>query len=538
MMKTMNRLIFVVVLTVLLGLGCTSEPDHVERNTVHALMSHDPPSMSLVGKTDRNSEVLARQITDSLVQYDSDMNLIPRVAESWSLSGDGKTITLVLRDGVRWHDGRPVTSADVLFTVELVRDPAVESIAWSPDFRKLASIEAPDDRTVRATFEEANPDMLEAWRVPLIPAHLAESGVGILTGEYARRPVGCGPFRFVRYRTGEEIVLEANDDYWDGRPFLDRLVLHIHGEQRTSFQALLKGDIDIMAVTSNLWREAQESEEIERLSSFVYYNTSVYHIRWNQDGSNPFFNDVQVRRAMMLALDRERFLETMLHGLGMVATTTWHPELSWTDPDLEPIPYDPEEARLMLKEAGWEDTDGDGIVDRDSVPFSFTLMVPASTQKIVDHLSAWLQQSWAEVGVRVVIDRLEWKAFRERRKNSQYQANMGSVSFTLSPDQWQLFHSEAVDPDVGYNQMHLIDHEVDRLSDLGRLTFDVEARREIYFKLQRRIHELQPIGCLVNFANPVLHDRRLHGVRPSLLDYWRTTDGPRLWRWAEPAEGP
>jgi peptide/nickel transport system substrate-binding protein len=517
--------------------GCDRVPDDGAPApvTVRALMSHDPPSMSLIGKADRNSEILAWQITDSLLQYDERMRLQPRLAESYELSDDRLTMTFKLRRGVRWHDGREVTARDVVFTVEQVRDPLVENRAFAPKFSDLVSVEALDTHTVRARYSLAAPDALEGWRVPLLPAHLAESGAALLTGDYARHPVGCGPFRFVRFRPGEEIVLEANDDYWDGRPYIDRLVFRILPDQRTGFQSLLAGELDIMAVTPDLWREGLSSDAASRLDTFVYYRFNVWQVGWNQDGSNPFFDDTRVRRAMMLALDRETFNRSVIQGLARPAITSYNPDSVWADPALRPLPYDPDEARRLLDEAGWVDRDDDGVRERDGRPFRFTLTIHAATQAINDQMAAWQQQSWAEVGIRAEIEKLEWQQFRERRRNHDFEAAMAGIAFTPTPDQFELYHSTA--REKGYNFVGLADPEVDRLIELGRTAWEAEERLAAYRQLQQRLHELQPIACLFHLPVPVLHDRRLTGVVPTPIDYWRTSRGPRVWRFGSAAAG-
>jgi peptide/nickel transport system substrate-binding protein len=498
-------------------------------------MSHDPASLSLLGKVDRNSEILAAQLTDSLLQFDEQMDLRPRLAERYEISEDRLTLTFKLRRGVRWHDGKEVTADDVLFSVEQARDPTVENRAFAPKFDQLAGVEALDSHTVRARYEKAFPDAIEGWRLPIIPRHLAEAGPALITGEYARHPVGCGPFRFVRHRQGEEIVLEANDDYWDGRPPIDRLVFRIYPDQRTGFQALLAGELDMMTVTPDLWREARESQSASRLDSVVYYRLNVWQVGWNQDGSNPFFTDPRVRRAMMHALDREKFNISVIHGLARPAVTTYHPDSVWADRTLEPLPFDPDLARRLLEDAGWIDSDGDGVRDREGRPFRFTLTILASTQAINDQMAAWQQQSWAEIGVEASIEKLEWQQFRERRRAHDFDAAMSGLGFTPSPDQFELYHTTA--REEGYNFVGLSDPEIDRLLEQGRKTWDAAERRGIYQRLQRRLLELQPIGCLVHFPTPVLHDRRLEGVVPSPLDHWRTTRGPRVWHWNPDAAG-
>jgi len=526
------RVVALAVTAALCAAGCGGgDRSGARPRTVRAHLTHEPPSLSLIGKTDQNTEKVAVQLTDSLVQYDPQMEIVPRVAQSWELAPDGLSVTFRLREGVRWHDGRPVTAADVVFTVEQVRDPAVESGTWSPLFQDLESVEAVDDRTLLARYSLATPDMLEGWRVPLIPAHLAESGEALLAGSYSRHPVGCGPFRFVRHVPDEEIVLEANDDYWDGRPAFDRLILRVFPEQRTAYQAMLTGELDIMVATPDLWKQARDAQQAERIGGFAFYRTSVWLVRWNQDGSNPFFLDPRVRRAMMLAVDREQFVAEMLDGQGRVAATSYHPDLPWTDPDLAPLPNDPDEAARLLDEAGWRRPREGEVRERDGQPFRFTLMIHVSSQPINDHMAAWLQQEWAEIGIAAEIEKLEWNHYRERRNAGEYHAAMGGLSTTASPDQYELYHSSA--REGGFNFTGFADPEVDELVELGRTTFDTDARRDVYFRLQRRLHELQPIGALLHLATPVLHDRRLQGVEPSPLGYFRTSRGPRVWYWAE-----
>ena len=380
-------------------------------------------------------------------------------------------------------------------------------------------------------YSVALTEALEGWRVPIVPAHLAESGAELLIGEYAKHPIGCGPFRFVRYLTGEEIVLEANADYWDGAPEIDRLILRIIPDHRTGFQSLLAGEVDIMVVTPDLWREARDSEAGARLESFVYHRLTLWHVGFNQDGSNPFFTDPRVRRAMLLALDRERFIENVIHGLARPAATSYHPDMIWTDPRVEPVPYDPDRARRLLEESGWVDRDGNGVRERDGVPFEFTLMILKSSQGINDQMAAWEQQSWAEVGVAAEIEKLDWHTFRERRKAHDFDAAMASLAFTPNPDQYELYHSSA--KNGGFNYVSFSDSAVDRMVSRARTVWDDEERRRIFFDLQARLEELQPIAPLLHFATPVLHDRRLQGVVPSPLDHWRTTSGPRNWRWVD-----
>lgn len=517
-----------------LALACrapSGRDDGFRTNTVRAHLTSEPQSLSLIGKTDYNSEVIALLISDGLVAYDASLEMRPVLATSWDLSADGRTVTFHLRKGVRWQDGRPLTARDVVFTIRKVLEPATEARNWRPHFESLASLEAVDDLTVRATYAEPSADFLEAWRIPIVPEHLASKDRDFLTGEFARRPIGCGPFRLARHEPGQLLVLEANPDYWAGPPAIERLSFRIVPSDRTTYEALLRGDLDLyVGVSPDLWRESAGSPRAAHLARFVYSRLSVWQVSWNLDGSNPFFTDPRVRRAMVLALDRERFARQATHGMAVPAATTYHPATPWADPGVRPWPYDPLESKRLLGEAGWTDSDGDGVRDREGAPFRFTLLLPASPQELADRIAVWTQQSLAAVGVRMEIEKLDPRAFFERRRAHAFQATMSSFVLTPSPDQFELYHSSAREGGMNYGGFS--DPEVDRLLEEGRRTFERGRRKEIYFRLQRRLHELEPISCLFHWVSPVLHDSRLQGIERSAIGPYLVFPGPRRWRWA------
>lgn len=482
----------------------------------------------MIGNTDRNGEIVASLLTDSLVRYDAALNLKPLLARSWETSPDGLTWTFHLREGVKWHDGAPVTAQDVVFTLRKLREPATQARSTLSQFQDVVSIEALDPTTVRVVYSVPYADVLDAWNLPIIPEHVAGKDKDLLSGEFVRHPVGCGPFRF-SHMDSSEIVLDANPDYWDGPPSIDGVVFRFMPSDRTAFQAFQREELDVMNATVDLWKESATAPRADPATGFITYPLSAWYVGWNQDGSNPFFGDPRVRRAMVLALDRPRFISKVLGDLARVGIGTWHPDSSWFDHTLEPWPFDPAQAGKLLDEAGWRDHDGDGVRDRDGAPFSFELMVVASALEITDRSAAWIQDSLGSIGVRVSILKLEWNAYRERRSAHQFQAFMQSLTFTPVPDQYELYHSSSRERAMNY--VGFSDSEVDRLLVEGRRTFDPEARHAIYNQLQHRVHELEPVTVLFHFAVPVLHDARLLGLEPTPRSIYLISPGPRRWRW-------
>lgn len=503
---------------------------------VRVIQSSDPQSLSLVGNTDRFASDLGRLISDPLVDHDAAGNFVPRVAASWTVSEDGMEVVFHLRDGVRWHDGTRVTARDVVFTADRVRDPATQARSWASQFAPIASIEAKDDRTVVVHHREPVAEPLEAWRVPLVPAHLAETGAAFLTGAFSRHPVGCGPFRFARHVPGVEVVLEANPDYWDGAPSIHGLAFRILRDDRTSYEALLRGDIDLWVATPDFWREAQTSTRAHRLARFVNERQSVWYLGFNVDGTNPYFADARVRRAVTSALDRDAFATSVAFGLARPPATTYLPGNPWRDASIAPRRHDPELARRLLTEAGWRDADGDGVLERDGQRFSFSLLYPKGNQEITERMAAWIQRSLSEVGVEVRLERLDWQILQERRRAGRFEAAMASWLLGLGADQWEVWHSTA--RANGLNYGGFADAEVDRLLERGRVERDPHLRHEIYASLQQRLHELEPIVPLFQFLQPVLHDSRLRGIGASPFGLYDFSPGARGWRWADEPGNP
>ncbi len=500
---------------------------------VRAVLYADPTSLSLLGGTDLNSQIVSHLVAAGLVDYGADMSFRPVLAESWDIAPDGRQVLFHLREGARFQDGSPVTAQDVVFTWSKVRDPSSQARIWYSAFDAVDGVDALDERTVRVRYREPTADLLDAWRVPILPAHAAGLEPKLPDSAFARSPFGAGPFRFVSWTHGRELVLAARA----GAAGISGVRLKILSDERTAYRALLRGEVDVLGVTPDVWREALTDPAAAGLARFIYYRLMVWAVQWNEDGSNPFFADPRVRRAMVLALDRERFVSAVVHGLGRPAATTWIPESGWADPGVRPWPFDPAESSRLLDEAGWTRPPGAAVRERDGVPFEFTLLLPAGSQEIADRCAAWLQQSLSDVGVAVRIERIEFKTYLARLRERRFQAAMGTRSFdSPSPDQFDLYHSSQ--RSGGANYAGLADPACDADLEEGRRTLDPERRRAIYARLQRRIHELEPMSCLFQFAQPILHDRRLEGVRPSPMGLYLFDPGPRAWRWTGRAAAP
>ena len=499
----------------------------VDGDWVVAPLGAEPASLHPLLVTDKPSIEITRLIADSLVDHGPDLKYVPRLAESWEISPDGRVVTFHLRQGVRWHDGEPLSSADVLFTYRAAADPATGASRLLSDFSLVESVEAPDDHTVVVTYDAPFSPALQGWeKLLILPRHLFPDGE--VTGDdFGRQPIGSGPFRLHHWTSGQEVVLEANEDYWRGRPHLDRVVFRVIPDARTAWGALLAGELDLTVVPSG--DETPDADRLPgdrqlRLQSAA--SLGVEMLLWNADGSNPFFADRRVRRAMTLALDRQGFLAAVLHGRGTVATSTFPPG-TWAHHDgIEPLPHDPGEAARLLEEAGWHLPEGESVRRKAGTPFRFTALY---YQKNVDRgrVALLLQDALGRIGVQMEVVPLEWAALLERVRDRRFESLVHGWSLDLDPDPFDFFHSSQ--HAAGMNYFAYIDADVDRWIEAGRRTFDLAERAALYRRVQERLHRDQPVTFLYHRKPLISFDARLRNFRSTATGVWRWFPGVVEW---------
>jgi peptide/nickel transport system substrate-binding protein len=458
----------------------------------------EPATLNLASGTDQSSVLVQRLVSDFVVDHDPDLRVVPRLASSWDLSADGRVLTLHIRPGVRFHDGVPCTSDDVRFTYERIMDPASKAVGRVDPFLMVDKVETPDPATVRVTYREPYAPALRGWEIPVLPAHLYR-GVDFATAPQNRAPIGTGPFRFVRWDAGQRIVLDANPDYWAGPPRIAGIELRIIPSPDTAAQALLAGDVDYARLSPALWASQRDDSGFRRRFREVrYVPLFFYYIAWRGDGSNPFFSDPAVRRALAMALDRDGYVRSVLKGLGAVTTSPFDGLLPGPGP--APLPTDPAAAARLLDAAGWRAPAAGGVRTRAGVPFRFTLLVFSGGEDHVQFAQV-AQEDLRRIGVDMRIERLDWQTLWSRLKSGAFQAALSGFMPGPDPDSlYGMLHSSQVDG--GQNYAAWRDPEVDAWLDAARRTLDETARAALYRRVETRVLERQPFSVL--FAPAVI----------------------------------
>ncbi len=460
--------------------------------------------------SDASSHEAAGYVFNGLVRYDKDLKLEGELAESWEVSPDGKRITFHLRKGVKWHDGAPFTSDDVMFTYRRMIDPRTPT-AYGEDFKQVKRAAAPDPHTFVVEYARPFAPALASWGMHILPKHLLEKYPDISKSPLNKKPVGTGPYRFVEWKTGEKVVFDANPDYFEGKPYISRVITRVIPDQATMFLELKSGGVDIMTLTPPQYvRQTETAEFRESFNRYKYTASGYTYLGFRL--SHPFFKDKRVRQAIAYAADKKALIDGVLLGLGQEATGPYKPGTWAFNPGVKKYPHDPARAKALLAEAGWKEKDG--VLVKDGQPFEFTVLTNAGNDARAK-TAVILQQNLAEVGIRMKIRTVEWAAFiNEFIDKRKFDAVILGWNITPDPDQFDIWHSSKTGPKE-LNHVGFANPEVDRLLDEGRSTFDLEKRKKAYFRIQEILAEEQPYVFLyVPEALPVVHNR-FRGIVPA-----------------------
>jgi peptide/nickel transport system substrate-binding protein len=433
-------------------------------------------------------------IFQPLVTYaaNSCSEIIGGLAESWEASPDWRTWTVTLRSGVTWHDGVPVTAEDVAFTVGLWKHPDVLNYGAGP----VDSIEVLDSLRFRVHQNRPGDWPVNGWEgvYPKHPlAHLDPAD--FYEWEFWTQPVGNGPFRYVRHVPETMVELEANPDFYLGRPAIDRVRIQFKagGQGQTGVVELLAGNADVVSLSP---LEASLIEHDERFVTYYRYQAGTQWLIWNY--TDPLFDDVRVRQALAHATDR-RSLQRILGFPADVPVTDGI--FFMCDPlnmqVVEPHQHDPARARMLLAEAGWADDDGDGVLDRDGRPFAFTLVLhpDASTAAV------FVQDQLRRIGIDMGLQTLDGNVGRARFESGDFQAIIVQV---LTPER----RAVALDSPLGV----VLDTVLALEMDAAQREPDIERKLELFEEVGRRYRRLAPAMFLHATISVIAADRRLQGL--------------------------
>ena len=465
--------------------------------------------------SDGASHDVGNMIYDGLVKADKDLNYVGAMAESWEFSPDCLELTWKLKRDIKWHDGHPFTAEDVLFTYQAMINPKTPT-AYKEDFLAVKSAVVIDPYTFRVRYERPLAKAVQSWAMWMLPKHLLEKYVAdgkLKESPENSRPVGTGPYRFQEWKSGEKVVLVSNNEYYDGRPYLGRVVYRVIPNQGTIFLELKAKGVDLASLTAIQYARQTEYPAFRKAFRKYRYPSSAYtYFGFNL--KDPRFADRRVRQAFAHAIDKQELMEGVLMGLAREATGPIRPGTWAYTNKVARYDYSPGKAKALLAEAGWKDN-GDGVLrDKDGKAFSFTIRTNQGNEER-KKVAEILQQRLAAIGVKTEIQVIEWASFiKEFIKKKRFEAVVLGWGVGTDPDQYGVWHSSQMGPDQ-LNQISYANPEVDRLLEEGRASCHQQERIKYYHRFQEVLAEDQPIVFLYfRDALPVVSSR-VQGIQPA-----------------------
>ncbi|WP_290690071.1 MULTISPECIES: ABC transporter substrate-binding protein [unclassified Haematobacter] len=489
----MNRFL-AAALAGFLAIG-TASADPMAGGRANVVVQPEPPSLMMGLFQNAPTQMVGGNIYEGLLRYDNDLNPMPSLAKSWTVSEDGRTYTFNLEDGVKWHDGAPFSAADVVFSADVFLRQS------HPRFRAVLthveSITALDDHTVVFQLKAPFGPFLNSFEVgsmPIVPKHIYE-GTDFATNPANNTPIGTGPFKFAEWVKGSYIRLEKNPDYWDeGKPYLDEIYWHVIPDAAARAVAYETGTVDILP------GGAVENFDVPRLTALD--NTCVTQKGWEffspqswvwiNNRQGPTANK-EFRQAILYALDREFIKDVLWNGLGNVSNGPFAATTKFNDTDLSPYPFDPNKAKELVKASGYN---GETL-----------RLVPMPYGETWMRLAEVIKQNLADVGVKVDIVATDVAGWNQR---------LGDWDFDLSTT----FLYQYGDPALGVARNYVSTNiakgspwnnvegysnpEVDALFEKGAATINPEERAALYKEVQAKLSEDVPVAWLLDLGFPTI----------------------------------
>ena len=496
--RALRRVLFVaVVVPMLVVAACTSSPAAPAGQAQGAPVSGGTVTIPIVADPTLNpwspnafieSLFVNRVLFDGLTKPGKDLAPAPDLAVSWTTSADGLSWTFKLREGVKWSDGTPFTSADVAFTFnDIVLKPDLGAQNRG-NFSAVKSVTAVDATTVRFDLSRKFSALTSylAYNSGIVPKHIL-SADPLKTNTFNKGvPVSTGPFKVEKYTSGQSVSLVRNENYFGAKPYLDKVVFTVVPDANTQIAQALAGDIGIMILD-----DKAAVARVKSASNLAVVSRPLVQYYWlalNQ--TDPRFTDVRVRQAFVQAIDRQAIIKSVELGYGSIANSAITPALkAYFDPSLSSrYPYDPQKAKELLAAAGWTPGAG-GVLMKEGKPFQFTMDV--GQKGVLEPVNALIQQDLKKVGVVADLNTMEWNSYIQKVVvRREYTASVNWWTYPSDPDVFPYYASSAAGK--GFNIPGYQDPKLDEILIQGQATSDLEARKAVYKQLQSYMADTLP----------------------------------------------
>ncbi|MBI4301874.1 MAG: peptide ABC transporter substrate-binding protein [Chloroflexi bacterium] len=453
---------------------------------------------------------LVALIFSGLTKLGKGGEILPDLAESWDIGGNGRVYTFHLRQGVKWHDGVPFTAEDVLFTIKAIQDPGFQG---SPDLALLwrgVEVKEIDDYTVQFTLAAPHAPFLAYTTQGIVPAHLLQglTASQLVESPFNAKAVGTGPF-IIKEASIEGVLLASNPDYFLGQPYLSAIGIKFYPDDEAALTALTQKRIDGLLLRPGIGNGGL-SEKLKgrkglavRSAQRPTYNLVFFNLK------SPLFQDKTVRQALLYGLDRNKIIAEALGGQGVISDSPIDSQ-SWAyEPQIKSYSYDPQRAETMLDAAGWK-RGTTGFREKDGTEFRFSLLTNNDPRRV--KTGEEVVRQWRRLGIRVDLQASgSTGLFQNFLIPRQFQAILFGLDPGYDPDGYSAWHSSQASTD-GFNIASYSNGEVDNLLQRARQTTDMAERTKLYRQFQDIFAEEVPSILLYYPTYLYAQDKKVKGV--------------------------
>jgi len=493
------RQILCLILVCFALLGCSfQQQKHASRSidksgTLVLCLGGEISILNPILSSDSSSSSVEGPIFSGITKVSEDLEIIPDLARRWEVSPDGKTYTFYLRDDVKWHDGKPFTAHDAVFTFNSILDPKVNSVRRGDFIIEGAPIKfaAAGKYIFQAFLPKPFAPFLASMGMGMLPEHILK-GKDINSSSFNQHPIGTGPFKFKEWISGDHVTLTRNEKYYGGSPLLSSLVFKIIPDENSRLIALEAGEVDESDIPPN---DYSRVKKLEKVNVFEYDSLTYTYLGLNLARS--IFKDKKVRQALAYGTDKKQLLNLIFRRLASPAYSPSAP-VSWVyEDEVNKYPYDPEKAKKLLN----------------GKPLEFTVLVNQGNKER-EKAAVILQWQYKKIGVKVNVRVMEWSALlkiiNSPKDPKDFDAVIIGWSLGLDPDSYSIWHSSQYP--AGLNFIKYDNKEADRLLELGRTTTERAKRKAIYQRLQKIIADDQPYVFLWYPKSVVAVSKRVGGL--------------------------
>ncbi len=434
-------------------------------STLNLSISSNPSRINPILSTDSASSEITNWIFNGLFKYDKNGNIVCDLAKSYNFDTPIKLI-IKLKENVKWHDGKLFSSDDVIFTYNMINSPKVFTPTKS-SFDMVKSVRKIDDFSVEIIYKKPYFKALEIWMTGLLPYHLLKNEKDLMTSKFNKNPIGTGSYKLKTLTISSDIILNANDDYFKGRPKIDKISYKFIPDTTTAFYTLKQGQLDIGGLTP-IQIDRQINDKFKKdFKIFEKPSFGYTYLGFNLKGTK--FKDIRIRQALSLAINRQEMVDVLFFGHGKVCTGPFLPKTFAFNENIKVPLQNIQKAKQLLKQMGYDKNN----------PFEFQVITNANNSIRVNAAEI-LQYQLSKVGIKMKIRVMEWQAFLNTIVHPRnFDAIILGWGLSLMPDAKPLWHSTSYKKG-GFNLVGYSNKKVDTLIEQGAITIDKKKLSKIY----------------------------------------------------------